>query len=632
MKIIYILICLIVSYTTSAQCDNYDKHQSPKIANYDIKVRLDHEAKIAYGVQTIQWHNPSPDTIRELRLYMYANSFKDLNSSYLKGGSTKIFGQDLEQRTTGEWGFITMNSIRSAGEDLTDRQQYIQPDDGNSDDQSLVSIPLSDPIAPQESIVLDIEFTIKMPKTVVRTGYGRNDFFLFVHWFPQMCVYEQDKNEVWGWNSHQFMRGTEFFADFGDYTVEIDASDHLVIGASGCRVAHTLEAGRQYVTFVAHDVIDFGWVAYPQYDVYHYAHDGVEIEILMVPEHCAFVDRYLEAVQHGLDYLQQYIGPYPYPKITVVDPPMHTLNSGFMEYPMMITCATAYGIPRSVRSVESLVIHEFTHMYFMATLASNEKEEAWLDEGFVTYYEDRILDYYHGPQSSLIDIWGIRTGNAQQSRDEYVSLQDPRVEIIAKPGYEFKGPFKPIIYGKTATVLKTLEHIVGRQVMDDIVQEYYRQFQFDHPKEKDLRAVIEQVLENYPDISFDVQRYLDQALHTTATIDFHVEDVVHLANKSVVTVGRSGALQIPVDLDIYYDDGSTDIIHLSGDEEQSTIIGKEGVKISKVYIDPDHKIYLDLNFINNSWTSNKDIKPMIKYAATTSHWTQTLGHWLSFLF
>ena len=151
--------------------------------------------------------------------------------------------------------------------------------------------------------------------------------------------------------------------------------------------------------------------------------------------------------------------------------------------------------PRSVRSVESLVIHEFTHMYFMASLASNEKEEAWLDEGFVTYFEDRILDHYYGNQSSLFDVLGARSGNAQQSRNEYVSMENPNLGKIARPGWEFDGGFKPLIYAKTATAFKTMERIIGIDIMDEIIKTYFERHKFTHPKEADLRKIIKEVLE-----------------------------------------------------------------------------------------------------------------------------------------
>lgn len=623
-------VLMTVGYNVMAQCNtNYDTLQSTKIANYDIIVNLDHDAKLASCSQNLRWKNTSPDTLRELRFYMYMNAFKDRKSTYLNRRKS-MFSQDLVDRKDEEWGYIQLTkTIDAQGNDLASNQKYIQPNDGNEYDQSILLIPLVTPILPNEEVELDMDFEVKLPRTLVRSGYGPRDFFLFVHWFPQVCVYEKDKENEWGWNSHQFMQGTEFFADFGDYDVTINASDHLVIGASGCRMQrnNTLSnTGRQQVRFVAHDLIDFGWVAYPEYETYTSTFNGIDIEILMTPEHCAFADRYLEAVEHSIEYLEEYVGPYPYPKITVVDPPSHTYNSGFMEYPMMITGATVYGIPSNVRSVESLIIHEFTHMYFMATLASNEKEEAWIDEGFVAYYEDRILDYYHGDQSSYFDILGVRSGNAQQSRNEYVGMENPSLGTIARPGWEFRGGFKPLIYAKTATALKTLERIVGQGVMDKMVKEYFRKHKFTHPKEADIRRVFKQVLlENK--IDFDLDKYLDQVLHTTHTIDFKMIDI----SKSTIKAKRQGEFEIDTEVLVNFSDGTSETIPWDGSERKLEYSFESDRKIVSAHIDPKQKIYLDLNLNNNSLTNAPNKKPMYKYAAKVGHWLQSVSQWASFM-
>ncbi len=623
----------IVGLGTSlcAQCDtDYNQSQSPKIANYDIEVHLDHEAKSASCVQKLRWKNTSPDTLKELRFYMYMNAFKDLNSTYLKN-TRNMFGQDLNTRTAKEWGRIEVTeAIDANGNDLAQNQNYIQPNDGNVLDETVLSIPLEIPLLPGEEIRLDMKFEVKLPRTIVRSGYGPRDFFLFVHWFPQVCVYEKDKDMNWGWNSHQFMPGTEFFADFGDYDVTINASDHLVIGGSGCRVSNSSvpsKTGRQIVNFKAHDLIDFGWVAYPEYETYTSTFGDTDIEILMVPEHCQFADRYLKAVEQGLEYLEKHVGPYPYPKITVVDPPTHTLNSGFMEYPMMITCATAYGIPRSVRSVESLVIHEFTHMYFMGTLASNEKEEAWLDEGFVTYFEDRILDHYHGEQGSLFDVLGARSGNAQQSRNEYVSMSNPNLGTIARPGWEFDGGFKSLIYAKTATALKTMERIIGRDIMDDIVQTYFEAHKFTHPKEADLRKIVTEVLAKHGS-DFDAENYLDQVLHTTGSVDFKMVDI----DNSVGTIKavREGDFEIETEVLVNFADGSSKTIKWGSTDKEIEYTFKS-TDIVSAHIDPEQKIYLDLDLNNNSLTLDPNKKPIFKYAAKIGHWFQAVSQWTSFM-
>ena len=626
LLIVVAIVCL-PTYI-DAQCDtDYNKSQSPKIANYDIEVDLDHVAKSAACIQKLRWKNTSPDTLSELRFYMYMNAFKDLKSTYLKN-TRNMFGQDLNARTDKEWGRIEVTqALDSNGNDLVKNQKYIQPNDGNKLDESVLSMPLETILLPGEEIILDMKFEVKLPRTIVRSGYGPRDFFLFVHWFPQVCVYEQNKEGVWGWNSHQFMPGTEFFSDFGNYNVRIYASDHLVIGGSGCRTDQKIADGKQVVYFRAHDLIDFGWVAYPEYETYTSTHGDTDIEILMVPEHCQFADRYLKAIEHSLEYLEKHVGPYPYPKITVVDPPTHTLNSGFMEYPMMITCATAYGIPRSVRSVESLVIHEFTHMYFMATLASNEKEEAWLDEGFVTYFEDRILDHYHGDQSSFFDLLGARSGNAQQSRDEYVSMENPNLGTIARPGWEFDGGFKSLIYAKTATALHTMERIVGIELMDEIIKTYFERHKFTHPKEADLRKVINGVLRKRGS-DFDADVYLDQVLHTTASVDFKMVDIDNSA-KTIRAI-REGDFEMDTEVLVNFSDGISTVVNWKGSDKEFVYVYKIKDVVS-AHIDPEQKIYLDLNLNNNSLTVDSNKKPIYKYAAKIGHWLQAVSQWTSFM-
>ena len=631
-SLLVFMTIMVVNTCVFTQCNtSYNQSQSLKIANYDIEVHLDHKGKSASCIEKLDWKNTSPDTLRELRFYMYMNAFKDLKSTYLKN-TRKMFGQDLKNRTKKEWGHIEVTqAVDRNGNDLVQNQEYIQPNDGNALDETVLSIPLEMPLLPGEVIELDMNFDVKLPRTIVRSGYGPRDFFLFVHWFPQVCVYELKVDGNWGWNSHQFMPGTEFFSDFGDYNVEIYASDHLVIGGSGCKtfsgkVLGTI--GEQLVRFQAHDLIDFGWVAYPEYETYTSTYGDTDIEILMVPEHYAFADRYLKAIEQSLEYLEKHVGKYPYPKITVVDPPTHTLNSGFMEYPMMITGATAYGIPRSVRSVESLVIHEFTHMYFMASLASNEKEEAWLDEGFVTYFEDRILDHYYGNQSSLFDVLGARSGNAQQSRNEYVSMENPNLGKIARPGWEFDGGFKPLIYAKTATAFKTMERIIGSDIMDEIIKTYFERHKFTHPKEADLRKIIKEVLEKNTS-NFESDKYLDQVLHATSSVNFKMVDI----NNSTKTIEaiREGNFEIGTEVLIMFKDGSSKTVNWKGSEKHFKHTFSSSKEVISAHIDPEQKIYLDLNLNNNSITLDPNKKPLYKYAAKLGHWLQAVSQWTSFM-
>ena len=82
-----------------------------------------------------------------------------------------------------------------------------------------------------------------------------------------------------------------------------------------------------------------------------------------------------------------------------------------MEYPTLIVCGTRYGMPSWLRLPELILIHELGHQYFYGLLASNEFEEAWLDEGINSYVEGKVMDAHYGA-GSVVDVPGLPVGHA----------------------------------------------------------------------------------------------------------------------------------------------------------------------------------------------------------------------------
>ncbi|MEL6124151.1 MAG: M1 family metallopeptidase, partial [Bacteroidota bacterium] len=386
-----------------------DDPLSPRIANYVMDVRLDTETKMVYGTSIIQWTNTSPDTVRDMHMYLYLNAFANAKTSLLgnPGGS---FGQDLSGRESIEWGGLTLSDIRQQGSQLDVLTSFVYPDEENFNDSSAVRLELPKRVLPGESTILTMSFQSKLPLIIGRSGYAENDFYHVVHWYPKVGVYEQDLSGDWGWNCHQFLPGMEFYGDFGNYDVTMNVPSDMVVGASGCLAEKSEEGDRCTYRYVAEDVIDFAWCASPDLEVVEDSWGHVDLRLLSAPAHHMLRERLMNAAKSALSYLDTHIGAYPYRTLTILDPPMHGLRSGFMEYPTYITGGAFTGWPKGVRTVESLVIHELTHQYFMQMLANNEKEEPWMDEGFVTYYEDRIMEHAYGSHS-LFDLWGYRVSN-----------------------------------------------------------------------------------------------------------------------------------------------------------------------------------------------------------------------------
>lgn len=660
----FLLVLFILSTAPAsgifAQCDPvFRQPLSARPANYEIRVQLDDQKHTIDAGQTIRFTNTSPVPVRELRMYMYLNAFKNTGTSFLKGTSM-VFGQSFTNRTEEEWGWIDVDQIvREGGEDLSRTMHYVRPDDGNSDDQTVLEVTLDKPVFPGETAVFQLKWRAKMPKTISRAGHSK-DFYLFCHWFPQLGVFEQNRSGEWGWNCHQFFRTTEFYADFGVYDVHVTTADKFVMGASGCLLDEK-NNGDGTVTrhYHAEDVIDFAWSVYPRFKVWEDRWNDVHIRLLSPPEHDALAPRYLHALKFALEYLNKHVGKYPYPTITVVDPPFHGLHSGLMEYPTLITVGTFYGMPTHIRATESLVVHEFVHQYFMGMVASNEKEEAWLDEGFVTYYEDRIIDAAFGEKRSLVDVFGYRFDNRELTRLEYSTMANPREGIVARPGWFFRETnFKSLLYSKPATTLRTVQELVGEEDMDKIMHAYFEKWKFRHPRGEDFMASLKEGLLASQDSSFAMNVYglFQKSIYEAIVLDYAV---THISNEilpadqglfgnkeaeftyrhpdsggdmvSKITVQRKGDWVFPVELLITFEDGSRQIFEWSGAEGSKTFELTGSLRVVSAQIDPNHRIGLDIDWNNNSMTLEPDSAPLWKYAAKTVFWVQNLMQATSFL-
>ncbi|NDU97774.1 M1 family metallopeptidase [Spirosoma terrae] len=618
---------------------------SPRLANYKIDVTLDPVSKKIDGRETLTWRNASKDVIKELQLHLYLNAFRNERSTFMRESGGQLRGDQID-RTANEnpYGYIDVVSMKTKGEPLV--FEFIQPDDQNKDDRTVIRVPLSNPVNPGETISIDINFRAKLPKIFARTGFSR-DFFLVGQWFPKIGVYEPAGTryaKTGQWNCHQFHAHSEFYADYGVYDVAITTPKEFWVSATGLFQGEKISPnGRKTVRYHAEDVVDFAWTASPHFqvinDTWKRPSGGkVEIELVMQPEHVHQAQRHLQAAKAALAYFDKHLGSYPFPNLTIVDPPLHASGSFGMEYPTFITAGTAWFLPAGARFPEEVTIHEFGHQYFMQLLASNEFEEAWLDEGFNQYYEGRIMDETYGVRSSQVDLFGFKMGDMESSRDAYVHQDNPSIGTSFGNTWQLpEGQYGVLTYSKTATWLKTLEGLVGRPVMDEIMQTYFARWKFKHPNADSFIAIVNEIVPKRHGAKYgaDMNWFFDQVLYGDNVVDY---ELISLKNRNrgaqrqaIVTVQRNGDGKMPVDILVHFDDGKEMLLFWDGKarQRQFTLTEKSAVLWAKV--DPRQKIYMDTNFNNNSLTLAPSSAPAAKFAAKFLFWIENWMQWLAWL-
>lgn len=602
--------------------------RSPRIANYDIQLELDVEQKRVNAKETLFWKNPSGDTIRQLQFHLYYNAFKNSQSTFFKQkGIPNLFRKSLIEDCG--WGWVTIQTMEDQyGNNLAEGMHYIQPDDDNVHDQTVLSVPLPQPILPYDSIQVNMTWQSQIPKTMARTGFNKEYFFM-AQWFPKVGVYEPAgmRYATEGqWNCHQYHDDGEYYSNFGVYNVSISLPAPFKVGASGILQSETLNGNTKTVVYRAEDVIDFTWTASPHFVEIKDEWKGVELTLLTYPDHVFMKDRFLSTLKLSMDYMEEHFEKYPYPGLTLVDPPIHGLFSSAMEYPTIITTASLCFFPIGLKTTEILIVHEFIHQYFMQLVASNEQEEPWMDEGITNYYEGRIMDKFYGAKTSTLNVMGIKFGNIESNRTTYIGMDNPKIAENSRFSYKFKeGGYHPISYNKSAVWLHTLDGLVGSETMNEIMKTYYLRWKFKHPCATDFIAVVNEVVKKNHGDEFgpSMDWFFDQVLYGTETCDYKLaainnkavtgpignldtgEECVQSSDHSAdfncsVVLHRLGELKFPVDVLVEFEDGKTIVEHWDGQARSITYQYNSESKIKQAAIDPSHKIYMDINFVNNS--------------------------------
>ncbi|MBI2186215.1 MAG: M1 family metallopeptidase [Acidobacteria bacterium] len=351
--------------------------RSPRNANYDIDVTLDHAARRLTGRETIRWRNISANPTAELQFHLYWNAWRDQESTWLR--ERRLAGTFTRPRADA-WGSIDVTRLRvrsgaraaRVGEagaadgdwsDLTGATRFIAPDDGNAADRTVMAAPLPVAVQPNETVEIEVEWTAKIPRPFARTGYVGNYYFI-AHWFPKLGVLEDA-----GWNTHQFHAATEFYADYGVYDVRIEVPQGFVIGASGRQVERTdVEGGGTRHRYRAEDVHDFAWTTSPDFvevrqTFTHASLPAVEMRLLLQPEHRGQEERHFSATAAALRYYGEWFGPYPYNHVTIVDPAFQS-GSGGMEYPTLFTAGTRWIVPARGPQPGRVTVHEAGHQFW----------------------------------------------------------------------------------------------------------------------------------------------------------------------------------------------------------------------------------------------------------------------------
>ncbi len=569
------------------------------------------------GHEIVTYTNTTADPIPDLVFHLYLNAFRDANSIFLRetGGMHRLNRWDPEHP-----GWIEVTTIRLADGTPLALEEI--------EDGTLARAELPVPVAPGEAVNIELDFRAQLPRVFARTGYV-DDFFMVGQWFPKLGVWQDGD-----WNAYPFHANSEFYADFGDYDVSITLPAGYVTGATGLPVSTVDNGdGSQTVRYRAENVIDFAWAASPHFRQAtrqvmlppprrgragegvvlppplreRAGEDAVECLYLYLPEHAWSVERVLDATEVALRHYSEWYGPYPYARFTVVDVPDDGEGAGGMEYPMLVTAGPMSLIGWGAgpiragldRSLELVIVHEIGHQWWQSTVAFNEAEEPWLDEGFTDYSTVRAVNAAYGTDTSALAAGGIRIGYLDMRRLEYLTA--PRTPMYGKAWDFTMMEYGVAAYSKPVLALTTLERTLGEEVMLDVMSTFFERYRFAHPTTEDFRAVAEEVSGQ------DLTWFFDGLVYGGGVLNYTVTAV----EEHSVTVERQGDVAIPTEVLVTFADGSTVLQPWNGLETPQTFSYPDRPSVRSAEVDPQRKLVIDLRWADNGLSRRLQVSPLL---------------------
>jgi hypothetical protein len=598
-------------------------------ADYQLSANLNDKTNEITGFEVLTYTNNSPESLGFLWMHVDQNLFAPDSR-----GNAVI---PLEGSRNGAHGqvFDGGHKIKSVKLVSTANGKTTETDLKFSIYDTRMQVLLPEAVkANGGTVKLKMEFSFISPNYgsdrmgIQETKNGK--IFSVAQWYPRVCVYD----DVKGWNVNPYLGAGEFYLEYGDFDINITApSSHIVVCSGELvnpsevytpeqqkRWASAAQSDQTVIIRSAQEVInpasrpsakptltwhfklrnarDASWASSAAFIV-----DAAKINLPSGKKSIAISaypvesdgnnawGRATEYTKASMEYYSKQWFEYPYPAATNV-----ASVAGGMEYPGIVFC----GWESKGEDLWGVTDHEFGHTWFPMIVGSNERQFAWMDEGFNWFINSlSSVDFNKGEYK--------RAPLDMQQQANYMTK--PELEtVMSAPDNMKEASIGVLQYYKPAAGLTMLrEQILGKERFDLAFRTYIERWAFKHPTPDDFFRTIENVAGE------DLNWFWRGWIINNWRLDQSISSVKYVkndpANGALITIDNLDKMAMPVQLEIQLKSGKTARVDLPVEVWQRnkswTFRYPSTEAIARITLDPNH-VFPDYNAANNSWILGKN--------------------------
>ncbi|MDY0021841.1 M1 family metallopeptidase [Arenimonas caeni] len=193
-----------------------------------------------------------------------------------------------------------------------------------------------------------------------------------------------------------------------------------------------------------------------------------------------------EDTEKMIEVTESLYGPYRWERYDLLILPP-SFPFGGMENPRLsfITPTVIAGD----KSLVSLIAHELAHSWSGNLVTNATWKDMWLNEGFTSYVENRIVEALYGKERADMEFVNSRNGLLEEMK--LVPAPQQVLMLPAREGSDPEEALGAVAYDKGAWFLQFLEQRFGREAFDPFLRAWFDQHAFQSATSEQFLAFLE---------------------------------------------------------------------------------------------------------------------------------------------